>query len=189
MFQITDLIEPTGFHFTFQHFVLIVKPPLCLFLYPHLSLSLFLCRLFQSIQQSWLSASGGQDPRHQTLATNSLQDVRELTPEFFYLSDLLRNVNRYPFGAASTGVLVGDVRLPAWTLGGAEGFVRQHREALECDYVSRHLHLWVDLIFGYKQVILGYVFVIECVVLCCWVLSCVTVFVNSKERRQKQLAT
>lgn len=46
---------------------------------------------------------------------------------------------------------VGDVVLPPWAKGSVREFIRKHREALECDYVSDNLHHWIDLIFGYKQ--------------------------------------
>ncbi|NWI56296.1 NBEL2 protein, partial [Calyptomena viridis] len=45
---------------------------------------------------------------------------------------------------------VGDVVLPRWARS-REDFIHQHRQALESEYVSAHLHEWIDLIFGYKQ--------------------------------------
>ncbi|KAL7982124.1 hypothetical protein Chor_001181 [Crotalus horridus] len=49
------------------------------------------------------------------------------------------------------GTKLGDVILPPWAKGDPREFIRVHREALECDFVSAHLHEWIDLIFGYKQ--------------------------------------
>ncbi|KAI1086658.1 beach-domain-containing protein [Rostrohypoxylon terebratum] len=98
-------------------------------------------RLFFSIEGSWKSAS--QD---------NGSDVRELIPEFFYLPDFLTNVNGYNFGdrQGSAG-RVNHVELPPWAKGDPKIFVAKHREALESAYVSQHLHLWIDLIFGNKQ--------------------------------------
>lgn len=41
--------------------------------------------------------------------------------------------------------------LPPWAKGSAREFIKKHREALECEYVSENLHNWIDLIFGFKQ--------------------------------------
>lgn len=43
-----------------------------------------------------------------------------------------------------------DVRLPPWAKD-AFDFVRIHRLALESEQVSKHLHRWIDMIFGYQQ--------------------------------------
>ena len=48
-----------------------------------------------------------------------------------------------------TGVELGDVVLPPWAHNSPDEFIRVQREAIESDYVSEHLHEWVDLIFGY----------------------------------------
>ncbi len=95
-------------------------------------------RLFSSIPHSW------------KICTSALSDVKELTPEWYTLPDFLRNINRYDFGKTHDGVPIADVELPKWA-SDPEDFIHKHRAALESDYVTRNLHKWIDLIFGYKQ--------------------------------------
>lgn len=97
-------------------------------------------RLFHDVGRSWKSASA-----------ENLQDVRELIPEFFYLPDFFANTNNFDFGETQRGKAVHDVSLPKWAKGDPHRFVRINRQALESEYVSKNLHLWLDLIFGYKQ--------------------------------------
>ena len=49
------------------------------------------------------------------------------------------------------GISLDDVVLPPWANGSVDDFVRLHREALEGEHVSEHLHEWLDLIFGVLQ--------------------------------------
>ncbi|XP_044069032.1 WD repeat- and FYVE domain-containing protein 4 isoform X3 [Siniperca chuatsi] len=97
-------------------------------------------RMFHSVKKDWESAS-----------RDNMGDVRELIPEFFYLPDFLLNSNHIQLGCMEDGTTLGDVELPPWAKGDPQEFIRIHREALESDYVSSHLHLWIDLIFGYRQ--------------------------------------
>ncbi|VDP07627.1 unnamed protein product, partial [Soboliphyme baturini] len=97
-------------------------------------------RMFHSIKDAWVSAS-----------RNNMADVKELIPEFFYLPYFLTNSNEFDLGVKQNGVQLGDVVLPPWAKGDPLEFIRVHRESLESDYVSAHLHEWIDLIFGYKQ--------------------------------------
>ncbi|KAG7928679.1 hypothetical protein KL925_000860 [Ogataea polymorpha] len=97
-------------------------------------------RTFHSMAKTWYSASRD----HTT-------DVRELIPEFYYLPDFLLNSNNFEFGYLQDGTKVGDVRLPPWAKDDPVIFVEKMRQALESDYVSEHLHEWIDLVFGFKQ--------------------------------------
>uniref|UniRef100_A0A8I3WF73 Neurobeachin like 1 n=1 Tax=Callithrix jacchus TaxID=9483 RepID=A0A8I3WF73_CALJA len=96
-------------------------------------------RQFHSIPATW-----------QALMDNTY-DVKELIPEFFYFPEFLENQNQFNLGRLQVSKeLVNDVILPKWAKS-AEDFIYKHRKALECEYVSAHLHEWIDLIFGYKQ--------------------------------------
>ncbi|KAL7045562.1 hypothetical protein ACKWTF_002261 [Chironomus riparius] len=97
-------------------------------------------RMFHSIKEGWLSAS-----------KHNMADVKELIPEFFYLSEFLVNSNNFDLGTKQNGEILGDILLPPWAKQDPREFIRIHRQALECDHVSQHLHLWIDLIFGCKQ--------------------------------------
>ena len=98
-------------------------------------------RLFYSIEKAWMSAS-----------RENMTDVRELIPEFFYLPEMFKNGNGYDFGKRQgDGGGIDNVVLPPWANGDPHIFIAKHREALESDYVSKHLHQWIDLIFGHKQ--------------------------------------
>ncbi|KAM5229140.1 neurobeachin-like protein 1 isoform 2-T2 [Ctenodactylus gundi] len=96
-------------------------------------------RQFHSIPATW-----------QALMDNPY-DVKELIPEFFYFPEFLENQNQFNLGRLQVSrELVNDVILPKWAKS-AEDFIYKHRKALESEYVSAHLHEWIDLIFGYKQ--------------------------------------
>ncbi|XP_021748054.1 BEACH domain-containing protein C2-like [Chenopodium quinoa] len=95
-------------------------------------------RMFADIAATWESV------------LEEMSDVKELVPELFYLPETLINENSIDFGTTQLGQKLDSVKLPAWAKDPVD-FIHKHRMALESEYVSAHLHEWIDLIFGYKQ--------------------------------------
>lgn len=84
---------------------------------------------------------------------NNMSDFKELIPEFYDVSQggsFLVNNMGINFGYRHDNVRVSNVQLPPWA-DSPKHLIEVLREALESDYVSRNLHHWIDLIFGYKQ--------------------------------------
>ncbi|XP_013421222.1 protein FAN [Lingula anatina] len=97
-------------------------------------------RMFNSVAETWNNC------------LNSATDFKELILEFYQpqYRDFLTNANAINFGIKQDGRSVAAVELPPWAKD-PHDFISKNREALECDYVSKNLHHWIDLIFGYKQ--------------------------------------
>jgi hypothetical protein len=94
-------------------------------------------RLFWSVAAAWRSV------------ISQLNDYRELLPEFFFEPDAFVNPNGFDLGMIDHHS-IANVELPPWA-GSPMEMVYLNRKALESSFVSARLHLWIDLIFGYKQ--------------------------------------
>lgn len=84
---------------------------------------------------------------------SNMSDFKELIPEFYNTEqdgEFLVNSMGINFGFRHDGTRVGDVALAPWAES-PKDFVKTLRDALESDIVSEKLHMWIDLIFGYKQ--------------------------------------
>ena len=104
-------------------------------------------RLFSSVASCWAGCN------------SSMTDVKELIPEWYSFPQMFLNQNAWDLGTvqdAEVNKRVDHVALPPWAKGDtpeqkASEFVRLNRAALESEYVSLHLHQWLDLIFGVDQ--------------------------------------
>ena len=93
-------------------------------------------RLFLSVKNSFFNS------------TSQKGDVRELIPEFFFLPEMFRNINKLNMGKLENGNEVNDVDTPCHN--NPYDFIMTMKSVLESNKVSYTIQNWIDLIFGYK---------------------------------------
>ena len=93
-------------------------------------------RLFLSVKNSFFNS------------TSQKGDVRELIPEFFFLPEMFRNINKLNMGKLENGKEVNDVTTPCHN--NPYDFIMTMKSCLENNIISYSLQNWIDLVFGYK---------------------------------------
>ena len=93
-------------------------------------------RIFSSIKNTFITC------------TSLKTDVRELIPEFFYLPEMLINLNDINLGKRDNDITVNDVETPCNN--DPYKFIETMKNILENNKISYNLQNWIDLIFGYK---------------------------------------
>ena len=93
-------------------------------------------RLFLSVKNSFFNS------------TSQKGDVRELIPEFFFLPEMFRNINKLNMGKLENGEEVNDVATPCHN--NPYDFIMTMKSCLENNTISYSIQNWIDLIFGYK---------------------------------------
>lgn len=76
-------------------------------------------RSFHSIDTTWRLAS-----------RESNTDFKEAIPEFYYLPEVLMNLQHFDFGKRQNGMKVDDVNLPPWAKGDARLFTFINRQVI-----------------------------------------------------------
>ena len=99
-------------------------------------------RMFLSVSRSFQSASTLKD------------DIREIIPEFYTMSEMFRNINNFDLAqnkinTDNKALKIDDVEMPPWASGLPHSFVINMRINLEKEKLK--INKWLDLIFGFKQ--------------------------------------